>query len=401
MKNGFLSRAILGGALGLLVAATAGAQILTETNAYQEGLDGVSGLQGARFIAISDDGTSVYTAAETINAVGVFQRNARTGDLKQVQVLKSGVAGTTGLQGASSIVVSHDGKNVYIGGSFHADSSVFSAFRRDRGTGALTQIQTLREGVEAPVGLQSTVWTAISPDDRNVYTASVVDGTVLVWNRGRDGKLALVQSIVNGQNGVTTLSNIFPIVVSGDGRSVYVGSLDNALTVYSRNVKTGLLTQQQVLKQGVNGIDGLNRVRAIEVSKDGRQVYVAGLLGRTVAVFQRATNGTLKYSQLLQDAVGGVTGLTGASAVIESSNGRYVFVAGFGAASVAVFYRHPKTGFLTFAEADKNNGSTVDGLGGVISLAGTRDGKNLYAVSFNQSAIAQFEVLGGRCTDCE
>jgi 6-phosphogluconolactonase (cycloisomerase 2 family) len=395
MKSGLLGRAMMGGALGFLLAATAGAQILTETNAYQEGLDKVSGLQGARYIAISDDGSSVYTAAETINAVGVFQRNERTGDLKQVQVLKSGVNGITGLQGASSIVVSHDGRNVYIGGSFHADSSVFSAFSRDKRTGTLSQIQVLREGIEAPTGLQSTVWTAISPDDRNVYTGSVVDGTVLVWNRGRDGRLALVQSIVNGQNGVTSLSSTFPVVVSGDGRSVYVGSLDNALTVFSRNVKTGLLTKKQVLTQGVGGVDGLNRARAITVSRDGRQVYVAGLLGRTVAVFQRSTDGTLKYSQLLQDAVAGTTGLTGASAVIESSNGRYVFVAGFGAGSIAVFYRHPKTGFLTFAEVQRNDVNNVDGLLGVISLAASEDGKHLYSVSFNQSALAQFDVAGG------
>ena len=57
--------------------------------------------------------------------------------------------------------------------------------------------------------------------------------------------------------------------------------------MFSRNLLTGALTYVEMQKDGVNGVDGLRRVRSVTVSHDGKHVYTASLDDDAVAVFSR------------------------------------------------------------------------------------------------------------------
>jgi DNA-binding beta-propeller fold protein YncE len=209
---------------------------------------------------VSPDGRSVYVASYGSDAVAIFDRDESTGGLTQ----KGGVAGCvswTGTGGAcangvaldwpSSVVVSPDGKSVYVA---LTSSDAVAVFDRDPSSGELTQ----KAGVAGCVS-----WT------------------------GTGGFCT---------NGVA-LDGATSVAVSPDARSVYVAMLDsNAVAVFDRDAASGTLAQKAgvaacVSETGTagacaNGV-GLDSANSVAVSPDGRSVYVASTLSDAVAIFDR------------------------------------------------------------------------------------------------------------------
>jgi hypothetical protein len=74
--------------------------------------------------------------------------------------------------------------------------------------------------------------------------------------------------------------------VSPDGKHVYVtGFNDDAVAVFSRNTATGALTFVEFQQDGVGGVDGLDGAAGVDISPDGKHVYVTGAGDDAVAVF--------------------------------------------------------------------------------------------------------------------
>jgi 3-carboxymuconate cyclase len=125
------------GALGQL------APIGCVSNNGTNGLDGTKhscadgdALKGAYDIALSPDGKNVYVAASDSGGIAVFTRDPATGKIVQTGCVRgvSTCVGARALAGAAAVVVSPDGRNVYLA-SYGADAVVM--FQRDPATGAL------------------------------------------------------------------------------------------------------------------------------------------------------------------------------------------------------------------------------------------------------------------------
>lgn len=145
--------------------------------------------------------------------------------------------------------------------------------------------------------------------------------------------------------------------------------------------------------------------RAIAVSPDGRNVYVASSTSDAIAIFDRdAQTGILKQpsgkagciARLGAHGCARAVGLTGPNSVAVSGNGRNVYATSRGSNAVTTFARNRKTGALRELPGGCISGLPIPGCTPGQALVGpdvivvSRDGKNVYAGSFFGNAVAMF-----------
>ena len=362
------------------------------------GTGSVTGLGGATGVAVSPDGRNIYAAGEVDDALAVFHRDSATGALTFVEMQKEAVGGVDGLTDAYGVAVSPDGASVYVASKRGDALAVFS---RDAVSGALTFVQAKFDGKGPVNGLDGAEGIAISPDGAYVYVAGRNDDSLAVFSRdAATGALTYVQIQRDGYaGGVDGLLGAKAVAISPDGAHVYAaGSVDNAVAVFGRDAATGKLTFIEVQREGQNGVLGLFGAKAVTVSPDGANLYVAGGYDDALVVFGRnPETGMLTSVQLLQDGVGGVNGLNGADSVAVSPDGTHVLVTGSVDNALAVFQRDAATGTLTYVERLRDGTAGVDGLHNAQALAISPDGASVYATGSADNAVAVFHVR--RCGD--
>ncbi|MCL6389413.1 hypothetical protein EXT73_02705 [Pectobacterium atrosepticum] len=251
-----------------------------------QGVNGVSGLDAAvSEIALSDDGTSLYTingvtpvdGSTGKNAVTFFSRDTTSGALAFVGSLVG--SDTIPLKSPSGIVLSSDGKSAYISNLGNNSITVLS---RDAETGSLSYVSTINKSTiaadansaEIPKddrylnGLQDIV---ISPDNRFVYVSSNTQGTVSIFSRDGDtgaltyaGTLDLYSA---GHIAANALS-LRELAMSEDGSALYVAAFGSqSLLMFGRDADSGALTYRNSVELSVNTANHL------AVSADGKNIY--------------------------------------------------------------------------------------------------------------------------------
>ena len=257
---------------------------------------GVDGLNSARDVVVSPDGKNVYATAYNDHAVCWFERNATTGALTYGGVLKDGFGGVDGLSRAYGVAISTDGLNVYVAGQ---NDHAVSWFERNATSGALTYGGKVKDGVNGVDGLNWSLNVLVSPDNKNVYATGIFDMAVSWYERNATGGGALHYGgvVKDGVNGVDGLLDARSLALSANGKHLYAtGESDHALSWYERNASTGALSYGGMLKDGVNGVDGLRSAQDVQVSPDGKNVYVVGESDNSISWFTRDhATGALSY----------------------------------------------------------------------------------------------------------
>ncbi len=117
---------------------------------YQDGADGIYGLNGANAVAVSPDGALVFVTARTEDTLATFARDVPFDDLLLVDVDQDGVEDVEYMAAPSGVAISPDGQNVYV--TAELDDSVV-VFTRDPTQDAVHY----RESVWTPEGPSSVV----------------------------------------------------------------------------------------------------------------------------------------------------------------------------------------------------------------------------------------------------
>jgi DNA-binding beta-propeller fold protein YncE len=152
--------------------------------------------------------------------------------------------------------------------------------------------------------------------------------------------------------GAKNLDGATDVDVSADGRFVYVTSFrGDAITAFSRDAATGALTELGCLaehgKGGCAAARGLDGAYDLALSRDNRHVYVASRFSRAVAILARRPDGRL--------------------------------VQGAG-----------KVGCIGEQGRDGCTATTRASLHGVRGVAVSPDGRNVYTGAFSASALSLF-----------
>lgn len=341
-------------------------------------------LDEPRGIAVSPDSKHLYVASTTSDGIAAFAREDKTGVIAQLAgtagcVTEDGTGGScadgVALGGARSIALSANGKSLYVASR---DSDAVAAFARDTKSGALTQLAgtagcTSETGTAGAcvngVALDFPTGVAVSPNGKNVYVTASGSNAVSVFARdvktGALTQLAGTAGCVSedGTGGLcadgTALLAPFAVAVSQNGKSVYVASRDsNAVAVFARDFKTGALTQLAgtagcISEDGTGGTcaDGNALVGAmsIAVTRNGKSVYVAAETSNAVSAFARdlktgaltqlaGTDGCVSENGTGGTCADGVA-LTEARGVVLPRNSRHAYVTSSTSDAAAAFSR--------------------------------------------------------------
>ena len=399
------------------------------------------GIAGPTQVALSPDGRHAYVAGFNSNAIAVFVRN-RSGALRQLP----GERGCISHKGAGpcafgralaapvSIAVSPDGRNVYTAA---AGSDALAVFARNARTGVLRQLPGASGCVGHLAGggctngraLNEPVAVIASGDGKRIYVASREDpSAVAVFVRGRGGGLTqpagqagcVSENDASGCTVVRGLRNAFDVAASPDGSSVYaVGSNSDSVAVFRRTA--GGLIQPNgaggclaaTAAEGCTVARALGEPAGVEVSLDGRGVYVASYGSDAVATLRRnPSTGTLVQaagrSGCISQAGGGGCatgrGLDGPEDVAVSPDGRSAYVVSAKVSSMSVLARNRSSGALT--QVPGKGGchipggilgcSNARGLADAVDVAVSGTGRYVYLASANdeRGTVGIFRRLG-------
>jgi DNA-binding beta-propeller fold protein YncE len=427
----------LPGASGCLVdrsAARAGCRSV-------RALRGASPFLGSEAIAISPDGRNVYVASSNSNAIAVFKRNARTGELTQPAgaagcISARGAGGCAtgiGLEDPNSVTVSPDGRNVY---ATSLNSDAIDIFARNPATGALTQASggggcianVATTGCTTGRALYGPDVVVASPDGRNVYVGAFKGSSLAVFTRdpatgalaqpaGTGGCVADTSYPIAGCATGVALASPEGLAISPDGDNLYAAAaLGNALDMFSRNSSTGALTQGaggagcivQAPLAGCTTGTQLGGADAVAISPDGDDVYVTSVLSNSVTAFARAPS-TGQLTQLTGTsacvlyvlAVGCSLGqaLAAPEGLAVSPDGASVYATAFASGAIDVLDRNSESGALTqkprragcLAAGLPQSCALGRGLLGASSIAVSPDGRYVYSAAFGSSAVGVFK----------
>jgi len=358
--------------------------LLTFFHYVHDGQGEVTGLSGARGASISPDGVHFFVAGENANALTSF--SIHSGSLGFVESFEDGLNGVFGLRGASSTVVSPDGRHVYV--ACREDNSLV-VFGRDATADEISFLEVLQDGSGGIFGLHGASSVTVSPDNKNVIVASGEDAALVVLSRDATSDELTMQDL-----DILPLSlyGASSVAISPDGSNVYATATaesNHTMVTFVRDLSTGDLDFADEIVNDVNGVSGLRGLTSATVSPDGTHVYAAAQLDNAVAVFERdLITGNLTFVGVLQDEVDGMTGLEGASAVLVSPAGDRLFAASSVDNAVTVFRRTPGTGELALLETVDN----IIGLEGASSLAMSSSGEFLYVTGAQAGTVIGFEV---------
>jgi 6-phosphogluconolactonase (cycloisomerase 2 family) len=307
--------------------------------------------------------------------------------------------------------VSPDGKNLYVVGLL---SDSLHVFARDPLTGQLgaNPIQEFQDSTN----LNGAIRVYVSPDGKNVYVAAQSANAVLAYSRNPDtGMLTLLDQVTNGDNysclpgpciQIAGMAGAYGVALSPDGQFIYVsgsgstGSGGSSITVLRRGATDGDLANPLPFGprfvQRVSHAD-LEGVYDLAISADGVYLYAASYSNNpdTITVFKRnGIDGKLSYIDTINATE--VAGLAGVFRLAISPDSAQVYAASYESSAVTAFLRNQADGKLTHIATYTDGGTdaigqTIDGLSTGTVVALSPDGATVYASGYGDAAVAAFE----------
>ena len=253
------------------------------------------------------------------------------------------------------IAISADGISVYVANTDQGAAGTISTFNRNISNGALSGSTTNSASVYATAGV------VISSDGKFLY---LNQNTSYITCYSRNTVTGVI-SYVGNTNVIGTSAYMQSLVMSTDGTSVYatVSGSSSVFTInmFTRNITTGALTAAGTIASGTNP-------QGITISADGKNVYVMNQSSNTVSIFTRnTTTGALT-------AAGTIATGSSPYSIVVSADGTSVYVANYTSNTISIFTRNISTGALTAAGTIASSATPSD-------IAISADGKNVYVTN--------------------
>jgi DNA-binding beta-propeller fold protein YncE len=323
------------------------------------------GLVGARAVAMSADGHSVYVASQDPNSNGIVAlRREPSGALTYLGCVSQAGVGSVncgpgnntkeGLNTPSDLAVTADGKAVVVTGYQNNDLAYLN---RDPATGAITYGGCLNASGSAGctlvpgAALSQPQGVDTSPDSRNVYVAAFASKALARFSRDPDtGAIAYA-----GANTDPSLNSANSVTASDDGHNVYATTQQSTHAVSSFDRLGDTLTFRdcfdaaQACGAGRDSLEPMLFPYGLALTADRRSVYSVHLNPpeSTINHFDRDPAGGVTRVGCFTSGMGCGPGhdvlnqIRGMRQVAASPDGRDVYAASSGAIQLVRFHRVP------------------------------------------------------------
>ena len=347
--------------------------------------ENTGGLHAVGDIAVSPDGSSVYAISGFDYSLVHFSRDPQTGGLTPAGCIVDADAPTStdpcaqsapGLSGPGAVAVSPDGASVYV----TSEDESIAIFSRETETGELTPAGCVsdsdfstEECEQSTTGLLGAAEVEVSPDGKWVHVASFGDenengGALTTFARDPDGSLTPHGCLERG--GLTSscagtapgLYGATFLEISPDGRFLYVGAgLSSTLAVFklaegggSPVFKTCFASPEPAPAWGCERRAGAVMGESPAISPDGRTLYTAR---EAIMQFDRnLKTGALEPRGCIEDREEGRAGcpksVRGLSFLFSviAPTNRSVYAEGSNNHSIWHFARSPRNGRISAAD---------------------------------------------------
>lgn len=360
---------------------------IKHVRSYYDKEGGIQGIDRPVQVNISPDDRHVYLTTSNIGVLVNFLRDSATGSLTHVETIYQSQPGISGIVIGYGIAISNDSKFVCIA----AGEGALTVFRLES-SDSLTFVTSINDSLVP--NLYGASFVSFSPDNKHLYVTSQGKNALLVFDFDTStGQIQFVADYVDDIGGYDGIDWPLCVRVSNDGKFVYVATRhDNGVGVFSRNSSTGALSFVQLLEWQL-GQNCLQSAVSLNLSPDGKNVYVNGPWDSFAILRRNVTNGTLTLDTcVLGDQVGGtVDGINSNTSVAVSYDNQRVFVSSR-YEGMASFSRDTVTGWLNATQAiiDGQNGITT--IEGAEALVISHDDRHVYVVAEDDNAILAFAV---------
>uniref|UniRef100_A0A7R9U537 TNFR-Cys domain-containing protein n=1 Tax=Pinguiococcus pyrenoidosus TaxID=172671 RepID=A0A7R9U537_9STRA len=213
------------------------------------------------------------------------------------------------LTGVQTMVLSADGKHLYVAATPYNDGCVM-LFHRDIEAGTLYYQGCVKDGLGTEGtfvdGLEGLAGLAMSPCGSHVYVPALHEDAISTFERDpHTGDLRYEGTVRNGdataQGVIDGLEEVFDVAVAPDGRHLYALSGSSlTLTTFARNETTAALDFQGTYRNASR-----SRARKLLIGPSGRFVFVCLLgeqeVGELVVFARDARSGQLAPLSVLED----------------------------------------------------------------------------------------------------
>ncbi len=312
---------------------------------------------GARLYWLNTNGDS----NRAHNVLAVLERDSTTGKLNILQTLHGGEAELGFYQTPLALTMTPDARNLYGCGN---NGPFLLEFRSDTLSGKITWTKALAVNLET-----------VRDWDRGSITTSPEGKFIYATNMFADKLFVIARSLKNNTLKLQTslfLSNPSTSFISPNGDFLYLLN-SGGITAFAREVSTGNLFQSGTL-QLRNATSPHNFV----ATRIGNNVYLnvhINVNGSNLQTLESdPDSGDLKVVQQIND-LGGTDRLSGGRAIEVSPNGKHLFVGTDHDAAISVFARDEAQGRLALHQADSE--------GRISAMKLSPQGEHLYATTQN------------------
>ncbi|HKP90753.1 MAG TPA: beta-propeller fold lactonase family protein [Thermoleophilaceae bacterium] len=335
-------------------------------------------LSHAADVVVSADNRFAYVASYESSSLTGFRVDPASGAIKErvacwSQTLSFGCTKGNGLDGARGLALSPDGKTIYVASAYHvSDDGAVAAFALDPATGRVSAQRNCMSakgagGCGKEAGLEGAQNVAVSEDGKRVYVSAYYggpsQGALTSFGTAPSGAVGTETSCatgtIGGAPGCQESSTVLhPSGIAVDGSELFFTSGADGGAVLSYHLKADgtLEFPDKCIAEVASGSlcltdgDGLAGANGLVLSADGHNVYVSsGEGGGAVASFSRKATGELNAELNCFDVPGNANcrrgrGLSGALGVGVGPDGENVYLGSFD--GLAAFSVDPVTGAL-------------------------------------------------------